>query len=339
MTIWVWVLIAWVFGFSVCLFKIRYRIHPIMGGGEMLSLFHYFLMTARSVRFCFTLNNWTDVDIQWFEDATMFKYVCYGKEVGENLTPHLQGYFEFPHGSKTSISAAVKKLSDGGLLSRPHLEIAKGNANQCIEYCQKEGSFWDKGEKPKGQGCCMFSSDRIHQVSSGNRTIDSHQTTEAELEDRSLLALGSIRDWEVPMGMGDLPGCIREAGRDQMVVWILGSGLCYYRRFQTIERASVQFYIEPIRPISSLARGEGWVNPVSFEDHLDNIPVLTRSNVGTFGVGWERGGITTEEEIRSCDPIPPTCDEFFGEIAGEQWLMDLCDEIDFSYIPNLSQPN
>jgi len=109
-------------------------------------------MTARTVRFCFTLNNWTDVDIQWFDDSTMFKYVCYGKEIGANLTPHLQGYFEFPNRQTKSVAACVKTLIDGGLVSRPHIEIAKGTADQCIVYCQKEGVFWEKGEKPKGQG-------------------------------------------------------------------------------------------------------------------------------------------------------------------------------------------
>jgi len=100
----------------------------------------------------FTLNNFTDGDVQWFQNATMFKYICFGQEVGESLTPHLQGYFEFKNGDKTSVSAVIKRLSEGGLLSRPHIEPAKGTAIQAITYCEKDGVFFEKGERPKGQG-------------------------------------------------------------------------------------------------------------------------------------------------------------------------------------------
>jgi len=107
---------------------------------------------AKSNRFVFTLNNYTDRDLSWFEETDLFKYVCFRKEVGENLTPHLQGYFEFEHGCRLRISAVIKRLVEGGLLSHPHLEIAKGNSHQAIAYCEKDGNFWEKGDRPKGQG-------------------------------------------------------------------------------------------------------------------------------------------------------------------------------------------
>lgn len=107
---------------------------------------------AKSNRFVFTLNNYSDEDLEWFEDTDLFKYVCFGKEVGESLTPHLQGYFEFEHGCRLRMSAVIKRLVEGGLLSHPHVEIAKGNAAQAIAYCEKEGNFWEKGDRPKGQG-------------------------------------------------------------------------------------------------------------------------------------------------------------------------------------------
>lgn len=107
---------------------------------------------SRSERFCFTINNYSDEVIEWFEDTDCFKYVCYGKEVGESLTPHLQGYFEFEHGSKKSIKACLNTLDEYDCPCKPHLEIAQGNAQQCIDYCQKDGVFWEKGERPKGRG-------------------------------------------------------------------------------------------------------------------------------------------------------------------------------------------
>lgn len=109
-------------------------------------------MPGGSCRFVFTLNNYTEADIEWFNSATVFKYVCYGKEVGENLTPHLQGYFELPHGNRKSINACVKYLQDYGCPSKPHIEISKGTALQAITYCEKEGTFWENGDRPKGQG-------------------------------------------------------------------------------------------------------------------------------------------------------------------------------------------
>lgn len=107
---------------------------------------------ARSCRFCFTLNNYTDDDIKFFEDSRDFKYICFGKEIGQNLTPHLQGYFEIPNGNRKSITAMVTLLRANGLTSSPHLEVAMGTAEQAITYCQKDGQFWEKGDKPKGQG-------------------------------------------------------------------------------------------------------------------------------------------------------------------------------------------
>lgn len=109
-------------------------------------------MPGGNTRFVFTLNNYSDNDIEWFNITDIFKYVCYGREVGENLTPHLQGYFEFPNGNRKSLNACVKYLQDNGCPSKPHLEIAMGTASQAIKYCEKDGVFWEKGDRPKGQG-------------------------------------------------------------------------------------------------------------------------------------------------------------------------------------------
>jgi hypothetical protein len=47
---------------------------------------------------CFTLNNYTDEDIfeinSLIEFNSNMNYLCYGKEIGESGTIHLQGYFE-----------------------------------------------------------------------------------------------------------------------------------------------------------------------------------------------------------------------------------------------------
>lgn len=83
-------------------------------------------------RACFTLNNYTSEEtahiIRFFEIGN-HKYII-GKEVGEQGTPHLQGYVEF-HGQ-----VRFSKLKD--LNNRIHWEKARGNKKQNIAYCAKE---------------------------------------------------------------------------------------------------------------------------------------------------------------------------------------------------------
>jgi len=67
------------------------------------------------------------------------QYACVGKEIGESGTPHLQGfvYFENPRGL-----SGVRKVC-----GRAHWEICR-SPQQAAEYCQKDGEFWEVGEKP-----------------------------------------------------------------------------------------------------------------------------------------------------------------------------------------------
>lgn len=109
-------------------------------------------MPGGHCRFCFTINNYTDEDIEYLENTDIFKYICFGREVGENLTPHLQGYFEFPNGNRKSLQACISLLQKDGCPSKPHIEIAMGTAAQAIAYCEKDGVFFERGDRPKGQG-------------------------------------------------------------------------------------------------------------------------------------------------------------------------------------------
>jgi len=84
---------------------------------------------------CFTWNNYNNDDIIDFEhicDQYHIKYI-FGKEVGANGTPHLQGYIESP----TKIRP-IEKLK---LSKRIHWEMRKGSKQQNITYCSKEGDF------------------------------------------------------------------------------------------------------------------------------------------------------------------------------------------------------
>lgn len=128
----------------------------------------------KSARFCFTKNNYSDVDVSRLSDAEILrdlKYVCFGKEVGASGTPHLQGYLEFHHNMKLRISACQRRIQDFGLFGF-HVEIARGTAQQNIDYCSKDGDFTEVGERPKGQG---FRSDLqavTNAINEGDTMID-----------------------------------------------------------------------------------------------------------------------------------------------------------------------
>jgi len=93
-------------------------------------------MDKRSRNFTFTFNNYPNLDLV---DNVICKYIIYGKEIGEGLTPHLQGFISF----KTMQSKkAVVKLMPGC-----HIEIAR-SALHAVEYCKKDGDYTERGEAP-----------------------------------------------------------------------------------------------------------------------------------------------------------------------------------------------
>lgn len=90
---------------------------------------------ARCRRWCFTLNNPGPEDLSHLSrdfNKLGAKWII-GEEVGAEGTPHLQGYVEFKN--QTSWST-IKRLS-----TRAHWEKAKGNQQQNVRYCSKEGNY------------------------------------------------------------------------------------------------------------------------------------------------------------------------------------------------------
>lgn len=85
-------------------------------------------------RFCFTLNNYTDSDVTnlmcIINKDNMFYVV--GKEVGDEGTPHLQGYIECSKRIRPIEYFGNKKI---------HWEIAKGSRDQNFYYCSKECQY------------------------------------------------------------------------------------------------------------------------------------------------------------------------------------------------------
>jgi len=80
----------------------------------------------------FTLNNYTE-DEELHIQGLHAKYVVYGREVGENGTPHLQGYIQL--NSAKTLSAMKRFIGP-----RVHIEVCMDN-EAAIDYCKK-------GEQP-----------------------------------------------------------------------------------------------------------------------------------------------------------------------------------------------
>lgn len=94
---------------------------------------------SRSRAWCFTLNNYDGVLLP----ASFPKepcYLCYGEEVGENGTPHLQGYVFLPNAVGLSFVRAVAPDA--------HWEVSRGSPEQNRDYCRKDGIFTEFGELP-----------------------------------------------------------------------------------------------------------------------------------------------------------------------------------------------
>lgn len=92
-------------------------------------------------RWCFTLNNPTEDEEQELANkAGEVKYLIFGRERGENGTPHLQGFVIFNSNQRLR---AVRVF-----IRRAHWELARGTNQEAADYCKKDGEFDEFGELP-----------------------------------------------------------------------------------------------------------------------------------------------------------------------------------------------
>jgi len=106
------------------------------------------MSSSKSRRFCFTINNPTQDEsakVATFLDSPRVVYGICGREVGEQGTPHLQGF---------CILDAPQRFSflHTNLCARAHLEVTKAKSQQAADYCKKENDFDEYGSIPDSQG-------------------------------------------------------------------------------------------------------------------------------------------------------------------------------------------
>jgi hypothetical protein len=104
---------------------------------------------------CFTINNYTNEHkehlallfqgVDQGNPSSIANYLVYGEEVGENGTPHLQGFISFT--KRTTFNQCKSHVG-----TTAHIEVAKGSPAQNRTYCTKEGAFTEFGKVPKSAG-------------------------------------------------------------------------------------------------------------------------------------------------------------------------------------------
>lgn len=113
-------------------------------------------MSLQSRRWVFTLNNPSLEEVcsfnEWIEDESVVKYAVVGDEVGDQGTPHVQGFIIF--------SRPKRRRAVSLLVPRAFLDVARGTSRQAADYCMKEGKFVEYGNFPADHEIGSISKDR-----------------------------------------------------------------------------------------------------------------------------------------------------------------------------------
>lgn len=146
--------------------------------------------------FCFTINNYTDDDVDRCRNAIGHRgitYLIYGREIGDvGLTPHLQGYLQ-----TTQDKFDRLKVYFGRHI---HLEKQKAASDKARDYCKKDNDWAEFGQYRHigsvGQGTRTDLEDvriMIHDGKTYEEICEAHFGTVAR-NDRFITKLIQVRD-------------------------------------------------------------------------------------------------------------------------------------------------
>lgn len=105
---------------------------------------------------CFTVNNYDEDEWNRILENPRWSYVICGREVGEEGTPHIQGYGEL--GTRTKYNTVHRAI----FADRAHCENRKGTQDEAIEYCKKDENYEERGVR-RNQGA-RVDLDRIRNI-------------------------------------------------------------------------------------------------------------------------------------------------------------------------------
>ena len=147
--------------------------------------------TKQSTRHCFTLNNYTDNDVELLRCfyVECCKYLVCGKEVGESGTPHLQGFFTLK--LKLSMRGVHKALGTSSIA----LLVASGTSFQAATYCKKGEQTkeeWDSLKESGPNYGLNFQGEEFGQVPSPGKRTDLDLLCDAVEEGKSMLEVSKI---------------------------------------------------------------------------------------------------------------------------------------------------
>jgi len=110
------------------------------------------VLTTQRIAFTFTFNNYTTDDVQRIRTlgtSDRVQYLIFGHEVGDEGTPHLQGFIQLKKSTRGSV---VQRLLSARV--RIHIEVLGSTALAASTYCKKDGAFEEFGDRldSAGQG-------------------------------------------------------------------------------------------------------------------------------------------------------------------------------------------
>jgi len=268
------------------------------------------------------MNNFTPADLFVLQSdiaLSQFKFLCYGQEVGESGTPHLQGYFEVA--SQKSIQQAQNWLQRiVGIVTNVHLEVAKGTQEQNIAYCSKEcgDTFVEYGERAKGQGKRTDLDDCVDVIKRGggmkeiaeecpkayikysqgiSRLLEATSTRRKE-KNIGVLVFWPNWDRQEFRSVESFSGSVFEGCEQQMVGRLERQRTCDHGRFSPDCGDSVQSTASFDGLLSTLCGGEGWNSPVLSQGDSSHLQCQSPRGVWELGLDIARTAESAGEEDR-----------------------------------------